>query len=601
MPTLFRFGPFALSPAERSLRRNGEPLALTPKAFDLLVALVEARGRLVEKDALIARVWAGTFVDEAVLTQNIFTLRKALGDGGSYIETVPKFGYRFSAPIVEVAPPVEAATRFRRRALVIAPLLIALTAAAFLVATPRETQPPREKRTTRSIAVLPFKSLSNDPHDNYLGLAMADALITRLGNMRRVVVRPTSSIRSYANSGAPATEAARKLGVDAIVEGNIQRDGDRIRVSVQLIGDGGTSLWGNTFDVAYTDMFTVEDRVAEHVARALIAGLGVPARIERRTNDPVAQEAYLKGRYFWNKRTEDGFRRAIAEFRKAVERDPEYAAAYSGLADAYALLGSMPNRDMPRGVALPLAKEYAKKAIALDDTLAEGHASLAFVLMHYEYDWPSAERQFRRALDLDPGYATAHHWYAFYLAAMNRMDEALASVRRAQALDPLSAIISTDVAEILFFARRYDEALAQLEHTLALDPQYPLALRTRALNLAAKGDRSAALALLRRAVDAGRPDTMLHIATTYAFIGERDKARDLLSRYQQQRNENVNLELAGLYFNLGEKDRGFAELEAAYRERNGGLIIMNHLGFDSVFHDPRYRDLVRRLRLPMPG
>lgn len=614
--SIYQFGPFQLDSAERLLRKGDRPIPLTPKAFDTLVLLVQNQGRLLDKDTILRTIWPDTFVEEATLAQNIFTLRKALGEtnGGShFIETVPKRGYRFVGQVHEIhrddelssarvaAPPWTTPIRRKQAVFIVASAILVLTVSSGWLLTRMREPGASVAPPARSIAVLPFKSLSNDLTDEYLGLAMADALITKLGNIRQVIVRPTTAVRKYAKPQNEPVNAGRELGVESVLDGNIQRSGDRVRVSVQLFRvRDGASIWGSTFDVPSADIFTLQDRVSEQVAQAMmmnVAENSAPAAIKRHTENARAYEAYLKGRYFWNKRTAPGHQRAIQHFEAAIREDPQFALAYSGLADAYALLASMPNETVPRSVGMPRAREAALKALQLDPNLAEAHTSLAFIKMHYEWDFPAAEHEFKKALELNPGYATAHHWYAYYLMAMMRVDEALEKIRQAQQLDPLSLVICTDVAEMLFFAHRYGESMEQLKKTLEMDPDFPLARRMMAINLAAMGDHKGSLREVERSVASGRQDDLWRLVGIHLTLGERDKALQLLSKLGKKKMYNLNLEVAGIYLQLGDEKRFWELMEEAYRERNGGLILLNVTDWGTLKNDPRMKNLIRRVGL----
>ena len=599
MPSVFEFGPFRLDPEESSLTREGTPVLLTPKALATLKYLVENAGRLVDKQALLSAVWPDTFVEEATLAQNISALRKALGDG--YIETVPKRGYRFIAPVRQPAPgPVTAPVTPppRRRTLLLA--VVAFFALAILTAVAalqvrKSPEPPGSGR--KSLAVLPFKPISNNPDDEYLGLAMSDALITRLGNVQQVIVRPTTAVRKYGGSDQDPIKAGRELETDLILDGTVQRSGDRMRVSVQMFDvESGAAVWSESFDVPFTDIFSAQDRLSGIVADAAIGRLSGSGqqRTTRHTDDREAYAAYVKGRYFWNKRTEEGYRRAIEHFNFALKRDPQFALAMSGLADAYALLGSMPTTVITRPDAMARARSLAQQALAIDDDIAEAHTSLAFVKMHYDWDWKGADAEFRRAIQLNPGYPTAHHWYAYYLLSQGRTDDAVDAIRRAEALDPLSLIISTDVAEVLLHARRFEEACRQIEKTLELDQHFPLAYRVAA----SCGDPEGSL---RKSVLLGRDDSDFHLPTVYASMGriaEANAVYDRLKvRFRDEANSSASLGLVAI--SIGRIEEGFRYLDKAVEERSGSLILMKvDFAFDGLRSDPRYLELLRRLGLP---
>jgi DNA-binding winged helix-turn-helix (wHTH) protein/TolB-like protein len=468
---LYEFGPFRLDPAERRLLRDGSPVALTPKCFDLLVVLVESAGHLLSKSELMERVWPQQFVEETNLSVNISELRKALGegqDGAQYVETVRKQGFRFVAPVrtIESAEAVSTtptvAVRNRRPAIVIAVAAAVVFVVAGAVLWMRRDVAP-SRAPIRTIAVLPFKPLVAAARDESLEMGMADTLITRLGAVRAVTVRPLSSVRPYTKLDNDPVAAGRKLDVEAVIDGSIQRAADRIRVTVRLtlVADG-SSLWSGTFDERFTDIFDVQDAIAAQVTRSLALRLsaGEAQRLNRReTTSASAYEDYLRGRYSLALRTEEGIRGAIASFRRAVALDPASASAYSGLADSYALLSQY------AGVApdesFPAAKAAAERALALDDTLADAHTSLAFVREAFDWNWNGAEAGYRRALALDPESAVAHHRYGVFLTMMGRFDEGARELEQARRIEPLSVIISADNGMASYLARRYDRAIEQ--------------------------------------------------------------------------------------------------------------------------------------------
>jgi DNA-binding winged helix-turn-helix (wHTH) protein/TolB-like protein/Flp pilus assembly protein TadD len=646
---LYEFGPFRLEETERLLLREGRPVPLPPKVFETLLLLVQRSGHVVEKDEIMKVIWHDSFVEEANLTQNVFTLRKALGEdknGNVYIETVPKRGYRFVANVREVGgedadPEIERPTatqiiteedeepsrqdqasqktlagvtsRHTRKAaswirrpisLVLSALLLGLVLASFYLWDPgKKTE---TAAGVKSIAVLPFKSIDGEGDNEHLGLGMTDAFINRLSNIRQIDVRPTRAILKYSGDGHDLLAAGRALGVDAVLDGSVWRAGDRVRVIVQLVRvRDGMPLWADKFDAKFTDIFSVQDSVSEQVAQALTLTLNVGERkqlAKRPTNNAEAYQAYLKGRYFWNKRSVENYQKAMEYFEQAIELDPQYAQAYAGLADAYALLGSMGNAFLPRREAMHRARAAAMKALEIDDTLAEAHTSLAFVKMQHDWDWPGAEREFKRAIELNPSYATAHHWYAYYLAAMGRHAEAIREIRRAQEIDPLSLIINTDVGEIFYYASRYDEAIEQCRKTIEMDTNFTLAHRVLAWAYEEKGMHAEAITELQKAVSISEDETniLASLGHVYAMSEKRDEARRVLNHLKKLSIQSYvpSSDIAIVYASLGEKDQAFAWLEKAYEDRSGSLILLKVWPLmDPLRSDPRFADLVRRVGL----
>ncbi|MGH9852041.1 MAG: winged helix-turn-helix domain-containing protein, partial [Blastocatellia bacterium] len=413
----YSFGRFQLHPARRALVSDGKVVPLAPKALEMLVLLVENRGRVLEKQELLDYLWPGSFVEEANLSQTIYLLRRALAessDGEQYVETIPKRGYRFIAPVVESEDgktyvteqePVEAGlpsqshlTRWMKFG-ALAVLVGIVTFASYLWLS-RRAEKTEPGGPVRSLAVLPFKPLNADS-DNYLGLGMADVLITQLSDLNQIVVQPTSAVRKYDDPNAHPLVAGKELKVDAVLEGTFQKTADRLRVTLRLhdVRDGRT-LWSGKFDEKFTDIFNVQDLISDQVAAALALNLSREKRtlmFRRYTENTVAYELYLKGRYWWNKRTVVGLKKAVGHFEQTIALAPNYALAYAGLADCYNLLSIL--EVMPPQEAFPKARAAAVKALEIDDTLAEARASLGWTKWVYDWDWPGSEREFRRELD----------------------------------------------------------------------------------------------------------------------------------------------------------------------------------------------------------
>jgi eukaryotic-like serine/threonine-protein kinase len=461
-------------------------------------------------------------------------------------------------------------------------------------------------RAQRSVAVLPFKPLAaSAPEDDYIGLALAEALITELGAFKTMTVRPLSASSRIGTERDPV-EAGRQLGADLVVDGAIQRTADRLRVNVSLVRVADrVAVWTDRFDAPWTDVFRVQDAVAEQVARALAAALSGEGRervARRRTDDVAAYEAYLKGRYFWNMRTTDGLQKALSYFQQAIDRDKAYAPAYAGLADTYAMLGSMPYAVMPASEASSKAKAAARQALALDDSLAEAHVSLAFVTYAFDWDWRAGERGFKRAIALDPTYTTAHIWYALYLGQVGRVDEAVAEAQRSWELEPLSLIGTYSVGLAHYFARRYDAAAEYARKALEIDANFPSGRRLLGQVYAAQGRSAEALEEFVRLNANGR-ENWLHLALlaqAYGRAGEPAKARAILGRMvDASRTRFVpGAQIAMGYVGLADRDAAFTWLERAFVERSQALdfVKMDPM-FDSLRQDARYADLVRRVGL----
>lgn len=576
------FGPFLLDPERRELRAAGEVVPLTPKAWETLWVLAEARGERVGKEELLRSVWRDSFVEQAVLTQNVYTLRKALSAHGGrreWIETVPRRGYRFTVPVEPAA---------------------AAPAAASMGAPGSATAP-----VVGSVAILPLLPLAGTGET--LGLAMADALITRLSRLEPLEVRPTSAIQELGEAGRDPFAIGRRLGVDAVMDGSLQQVGGRLRVTVRLlrVADRRT-LWADRFDAVFTDFFAVQDTIAEQVAAALPlelgSGEGRPA-LRRATADPVAYQEYVRGRYFWNRRTGDDLRTAIEHFQRAIQLDPRFAAPWSGLADCWGVLPHY-SSTLPRE-AFPQALAAAEEALRLDPQLAEGHTSLAYARLMYLWDWAGAESAFLQALHLQPRYSTASHWYAYCLTATGRHEEAVERAREARRVDPLSLVINADLGLVLHLARRTGEAIDQLRSTLELDARFPYAYFGLALAASEGGEAEEAVAAARRAVELSAGSSVMlgvlgHVLGRGGRVAE---ARSVL-RELEQRAATRPVQAAAfalVHLGLGDLAGALDGLEEAYRERSRFLLFLRVWSiYDSLREEPRFVDLVRRVGQPAP-
>ncbi|HEY2933422.1 MAG TPA: tetratricopeptide repeat protein [Acidobacteriota bacterium] len=652
---VYEFGPFRLDASERLLLRDREPVPVTPKVFDTLLVLLEHNGRLVEKGELMQRLWPDTFVEEGALTRNISDLRKALDDGSNsqkYVETVPKRGYRFIATVREIGDDgsvliIEKTTQarlvieegqeagqggitlahpfqqkmiegtrqtylparagFRRIFLVLCLFLVGLAFALAWYWQFWQTRPPQQPAETRltSLAVLPFKPLNSEGGDQILELGMADTLITRLSNLSHVIVRPTSTIRRYTSVQQDPIAAGRELGVDSVLEGSIQKLNDRIRVTVRLLRVGdGKPLWAYKCDEKYEDLFQVQDSVSEQVATALMPSLtGQEKRLvsKRHTENLAAYQLYLNGRYFWNKRTAEGFQKALVYFSQAIEKDPNYALAYVGLADSYTMLADY-DWLSPKD-ASPKAKKAVMKALALDEALAEAHTSLADIRRFYDWDWAGAEREYKRAIELNPNYPTAHQWYAEFLSAMGRHDEAMREIKHAEELDPLSLVVKSAAGWILFWARRYDQAIEACRKVIEMDPNYGEIYSQLRRVYEQKGmyaealDADGKLRAFRekrvpRVAESGNGDAISNAKAYWQKMLELTK-NDLKSN-----QEAAQMRMAEIFTQLGDKDQAFAWLDKVYESHHFWLPFLKvHPHLDPLHSDPRFEALLRRVGL----
>src|ERR1700736_5167572 len=486
-------------------------------------------------------------------------------------------------------------------AILLVATIIGLLGLSRLIPTWRRTGIPG-----KSIAVLPFENLSHDPENAYFADGIQEEILTRLSKIADLKVISRTSTQRYKTAPNNFSEIAKQLGVANILEGTVQKGADQIRVNVQLINaENDSHLWADKYDRKLADIFAVESEIAAKIAETLqakLTGAEQHAIATRPTENSEAYQLYLKGRYFWNKLTPEGFQKAIEYFQQAIEKDPAYALAYVGLADSYEMLGFW--GVLPPGEMWPKGKAAALKALELDDNLAEAHVSLGWVSFTYDWDWPAAEKHFERALALNPTSPAAHHWWhSIYLGALGRSDEALAEAKRALDLDPVSPVINHNVAEQLYRARQFDRAIEQCRKTLEMDPSFPQTHSLLGRAYLAKGMYREALAEMEKylALSPRNPAALASLAYAHARSGERSQALRVLDelRALSKQRHVPSYWFAIVYAGLDEKDQAFAWLEKAYEERDGSLPMLNaNPAWDPLRSDPRFADLVRRVGLP---
>jgi TolB-like protein/DNA-binding winged helix-turn-helix (wHTH) protein/Flp pilus assembly protein TadD len=629
-----RFGIYEMSLQSGELRKAGVRIRVQQQPLKLLEILLERPGQVVSREELRSRLWPnesfGDF-DQAVNIA-IAKVRGALGDSADnprFIETLPKRGYRFIAavsisesepplvrpesgliepavPQVREASSVPTGERFQwLNARTVVVLALILTLPVLVVLLLRLRNRPPATSTIRSIAVLPLENLSGDATQDYFADGMTDQLITDLAQISALRVISRTSAMAYKGARKPLPEIARQLNVDAVVEGTVLRSGEQVRITAQLIqASTDTHLWADTYDGNLRDTLVLQEKVAQAIADRIRIELtpGEQAGLRRfKVVDPQAYEDYLEGRYFWNKRTGDGLKKAIEYFNQAIAKDPTYAPAYSGLADSYALAGDWQYAVMTTKEALPKAKAAAMKAIELDNTLSEAHASLAFCLEGFDWDSETAESEFRRAIELSPGYATAHHWYAWHLALIGRKSDALSEMRKAQSLDPLSLIINADLAELLLIEGSPTEAIEQSKKTIEMDSSFALAHNQLGQAYLREHMFPEAISELQKAVQlsGGSPTCMANLARAFAESGKRAEATALLNELKARSSGGYPYatELASVYTALGDKTAAMASLEKGYEERfNPGVLLRP--AFDPLRSDPVFQDFERRIGLP---
>jgi TolB-like protein/DNA-binding winged helix-turn-helix (wHTH) protein/Flp pilus assembly protein TadD len=630
-----RFGVFEADLRAGELRKHGLRIRLQEQPFQLLAMLLERAGQVVTREELQKKLWpADTFVDfDHGLNKAVNKIRDALGDSAEsprFVETVARRGYRFLAEVKaadavpvrspELAPPQLPATETGDRADLagtratpqrrLAPLAWKISAFVLLAviaafAAWRIHSRNRPASAIHSLAVLPLESLSNDASQDYFADGMTDELISDLGQISALRVISRTSVMAYKHARKPLPQIARELNVDAIVEGTVLRSGDQVRITAQLIDAAADKhLWSQSYEGELKDTLALQNQVARAIADQIRINLNPQEQAALKTAkvvNPEAYESYLKGRYFWNKRTPDSLKVALAYFNQAIDEDPTYAQAYSGLADTYALLGDWQYGVMTPKEALPKAKVAAIKALELDNTLSEAHNSLAFCFDAFDWDLQSAGKEFQRSIELNPGYATAHHWYAWHLSLVGRYDEAIEEMRKAKSLDPLSLIINADLAELLVIAHFYDESIIQSRKTIEMDPNFALAHNQLAQAYLQKHMNAEAIAELQKAVElsAGCPTCIANLARAYAASGRTSEAVKLLSDLKNHSNGGYSdaAEVSMVYAALGDTDQAMHWLELGYEQRfNPGVLLRP--GFDPLRSDPRFQDLVHRIGFP---
>jgi len=566
----YAFGPFRLEPEGQRLLRGGEEVALKPKVFDLLVLLVENRGRLLTKEALLEALWPRQVVEESNITQSIYELRKALADGGdaTYVETVPRRGYRFSAEVTELGP---------------------------------EATGDAAAGSIRTIAVLPFVPLAGSERDESLELGLADTLIAALSRIAELTVRPAGSSRRFDQPRRDSLAAGRALKVEAVLDGTIQRAGGRLRVTPRLLRvPTGSVLWADKFDVPASDIFEVQDAICERVVRALELQLpgGAGAAMPRHTSDPEAHNLFLKCRHLWHKWTPDSWMRSIEYGRKALALDPAHAPSWSWIAASYVALGitgAMRPRD-----AFGHAAECVNEALKLDETLSEAHEVKGAIALFHDWDWSAADTALDRAVELNPSNAGARDLRALLRIVTGRPEEALREVEKALEVDPLSLLINTDVGFVNYYAGDFETAIAQLERTLELDPWFAHARLALGYAYLQTGNVETALAEFGAAVEySGRNrETSPDLGYALAVTGRTGEAQDIFNALLERSTEVYTdpYSLALVQTGLGNADEAFKWLEKAVEERSRELIYLRaNPVFRALEKDSRFSRIAERV------
>ena len=629
VPGLIKFGEdFDLDFTAHTLRRSGRVLKLERIPAEVLAILVEHRGQIVSREHIAEKIWGkDVFLDtDNSINGAIRKIRQVLKDDPEqprFIQTVTGKGYRFIAPVrdSDVARPVavpsprapvtEAPThkpiRWRW------PILLAIVAVLAVLGIYLQWSRSRARASPPTgrlmLAVLPFENLTGDARQDYFSDGLTEEMISQLGDLdpEHVGVIARTSIMRYKHSQEPLDQIGRALGVHYILEGSVRRDSDRVRIAAQLIQTRDqTHLWTREYDRELSDVFALQGEIAREIADQIQLTLGhihEPAT-------PVAQnpasakvfeayDLYLKGRYFWNERTQEGLQQAVEYFQQAIDKDPAYARAYAGLAESYALMGGYTG--LPPKEFMVKARAAAGHALELDEQLPEAHTALAVIAQNYDWDWQTAEKQYRRAIQLDPNYATGHHWYAECLALQGRFDEAFSEIGIARKLDPLSLIITSDYGAILYFSRQYDRAIEQFRSVLEIEPNFPRA-HMLVWVYAQKGLFTEALAdtEMQRGLLDDNPWRWAMIAYISARSGDQAKAKAALEQLRRVKQHRAvdSLCFTVAYIGFGEHDEALLWLEKAYQEHSNGLTALKvDPTYDPLRGVPRFQEFVRRVGL----
>ncbi len=580
---VLRFDNFELDTRSGELRKQGLKLRLQGQPLQVLAMLLNRAGDLVTREELRAEIWpADTFVDfNHSLHNAIARIRETLGDSAGtprYIETLPRRGYRFIEPVDDVKRETAVSALHRSRK-----------------CDPREIQ---------SVAVLPLEDLSADSADDYFADSMTEALITSLAKIKALRIISRTSAMQYKGARKSLPQIARELNVDAVVEGSVLRSAERVRINAQLIHAASDHhLWAESYERDFRDILSLQGEIARQVANEVSIILTPEERARlgsTRPVDPEAHDWYLKARYYWNKRTEESVKKAQSYFQRGIDSDPTYAQGYAGLADSYHILGYY--NALPPGEAYPKAKAAALKALELDNSLAEPHATLGVVKRDFEWDWSGAEMEFQKAIEINPGCVEAYHWRGTLFSMLGRHAEALREKTKALAIDPLSVVIKTDLARMLYFSRDYDQSLEQYRAALDMEPSFASAYLWLSHVYQQQGLFDQAISELKTGMRLSN-DTIFALAKLghgYAIAGRRDEARAVLDQLKALSSQKYisPYDVAMIYVGLQENDEAFSWLQRALAQRSLWLGYLNvEPQLDPLRSDQRFPELLRRIGL----
>ncbi len=631
---IYEFGPFRLHVPNRVLLRLEEVVPLMPKTVETLIILVSHHGQIVSKENLMEMIWPDVIVDENNLLKHVSELRKVLGDdgvGGKYIETIPRRGYRFTAPVSEfvrplppnnlasptlavhtndplrtpeplpaITLPIERQNGWKRKSLALVGFILLV---GFIPAWRWATRPPSLSETLkiRSLAILPFKSIGLTPEDAYLGMGFTDMLITELSHNQRIVIRPTGVVSKYRDTDYDPLKAGGQLGVEAVLEGRVQRENNQLRVTLQLLNiSNGALLWSEKFNGEVSNLFDLQDSLFQGVAQSLSLPLESAGQIitaTRHTPLNEAYTAYLKGRHHMYRFTIEDGKKGLDYFKHAVASDPQFALAHTGLAQCYVMSAEW---FLSAREAWPAALEAAERALVLDEKSAEAHTARAMVKAQYQWDWAGAETHLKRAIELNPQMIDAHDWYGWYLLWQGRPAEALRQIQSAQAIDPLSPSVGIDLGTYYYCQRQFAQAEREFQKLIELDANYRPAhimLGWTRLHQNRFAEAISAFEKARELDDS--PADLAALAHTYARAGNKARALALLHEVRQREPKQYvsPFDFATIYLGLNDRDQFFSWLEKAFQEHSNYLIYLKvDPMFDAVRSDPRFAQMLTRVK-----